>query len=330
MPDPAPAIPLPTPVTPAPSWQPALPAWLGLGLLLGLAERVPGLSAAGAALLLGAYPMLLACLTRDRGESRAPRAAGEPWRWLALAAGLGAGFALGGVLMLGTIAVRSPVASAALFGAAACAALGLYLRRSPAAFWRLPLLAVGVVLGFGMNVAEPPQDAPAFLPGLIDAGVAMVTTLVPGIGLERSAVVAGAHDCALMLLEAGADWRILLFVLVGVSSFVVFGQGLLRTWARFPAATETMLLGALLGGLVRLWPWQLVSAYTLSASGDQLAIGARAVLPPTWAAHTGADPALVGVAGAMVMAVVLTALAMRRLRPALRGTDARVVLEPGT
>jgi uncharacterized membrane protein len=292
-----------------------LPALCGLGLLLGLAERVPGLSAAGAALLLGAYPMLLACITRDRGEARAPRAPGEPWRWLALASGLAAGFLLGGVLMLGTIAVRSPVAAAGLFGVAACAALVLYLRRSPAAFWRLPVLAVGMVLGFGMNLAEPPQDAPAFLPGLVDAGVAMVTTLVPGIGLERAAVVTGAHDCALMLLEAGADWRILLFALVAVSAFVVFGQGLLRTWARFPAATETILLGALLGGMARLWPWQLVSAYTLSASGEQLAIGARAVRPATWAAHTGADPAVFGVAAAMALAAVLTAVVLRVRRP---------------
>ncbi len=288
-----------------------LPVLFAFGLLLGLAERVPGLSAAGAALLLGAFPQLLSCLTRDRGLLRAPHAPGSVLRWFALVTGLALGVVAGGALLLGTLAIRAPVVAAALLGVAVCASAAVYLRRGSADFWRLPLLAVGVVLGFGMNIAEPAPEVPSFLPGLIDAAVSAATALVPGVGLERAAIVSGAHACVSMLLDGGADWRLLLFALVFVAGFVVFGQGLLRMWARFPAATETILLGALLGGLARLWPWQLVSAYTLGASGDQLAIGARAVSPWTWAAHTGVDPALLGTPAALLSGVLATGLLMR-------------------
>lgn len=285
-----------------------------LGVLLGLAERIPGLTAAGLALILGVYPMVLGCLTRDRGEAGLPRPAGDLVRWFGLLAGLAAGLVLGGMLELGTLPVRSPAWAGGLLAVTLCGGLATYHARGQAAYWRLPLLAVGMVLGFGMSVAEPPADAPEFLPGLIDAAVSAATAIVPGVGIERASVVSGAHDCALMLLQAPLDWRAALFLLVAVSGFMVFGQGLLRTWARFSAGTEAVLLGALLGGLVRLWPWQLVTAYTLGPSGAQLAPSIRAVLPAAYEAHTGGPAAIVPVLVTVVLAAVLAGLLLPRMR----------------
>lgn len=300
---------------PAPaSLAPSLPVLCGLGVLLGLAERVPGLTAAGLALILGAYPMVLGCLTRDRGEARLPRPPGDLLRWFGLLTGLAAGLVLGSVLDLGTLALRSPAWAGGLLAVTVCGALATYHRRGQADYWRLPLLAAGMVLGFGMSVAEPPDDVPEFVPGLIDAAVTAATAIVPGVGIERASVVSGAHDCALMLAQSPLDWRVALFVLVAVSGFMVFGQGLLRTWARFPAATEAVLLGALLGGLVRLWPWQLVTAYTLGPSGAQLAPSIRAVLPGAYEAHTGVAPAILPVVAVALLAAAATMVLLPRLR----------------
>ncbi len=322
------------------------------GVLFGLAERVPGLTGTGLALLCGAYPALLRLLALQwrvlqpagtvngqsaRGQFDASAAghlsastAGRGWASRLLALGVFvlaalAGSRLGGWFELPMLSIWSPALAGVLFAAVATLVSARLLRLGSAQPAAALLLPVGALFGFALMSIEPPRDTPVALQGALNAMVAGTTGMLPGVPFERAVVVSGTLAVVEELFVRGPWWLLLLVMLLIPFGAVSFAQGCLTLLARFPAATELLLLTILMGGTTRLWPWQVVSTYTLTRSGGQLALSSKPVGPAAYLQHTGEAAHTVQVLLFMSLAVVLT-LALLRNQKLQHGLDR--LLEP--
>ena len=321
----------------------------GGGLLFGVAERVPGLTGSGLALLCGAYPALLQLVALQRqtvnsagpvlgqvavpdqfahaqpGASAVERARAAPGGRAGLPALLAlclfvlaalAGMWLGAWLELPTLSVWSPQLAGVLFAAVAAVLCVRLLRLGSALPVAALLLPVGAAFAFALMLIEPPGDTPGVLSGALNAMIAGTASLLPGVPVERAVVVSGTLAVFEALFGGGPGWTLLLMALATLmlGAAVSFAQSCLTLLTRFPVATEMLLLSILMGGATRLWPWQVVSTYTLTRGGAQLALSSKPVTPAAYVLHTGAPAHAVEVLLMMTLAAVLTTALLRDQR----------------
>lgn len=242
------------------------------GLLMGLANLVPGISGGTMLLAAGVYPAFIASIA----EVTTLRFARNSLVLLGVVAG-SAGIAI--LLLAGPtrdLVVEQRWIMYGLF-------VGLTLGGVPLV-WRLarpatPALWAGAALGFAVMLLMALGDSGRtsgeastgllLLSGMAGAGA----MILPGISggyllllLGQYLPILGAIDKAKQALlgEAGFDSALLMEaanVAVPVGIGVVIGivgiSNLLRwTLDRFPKATLGLLLGLLVGALVGLWPFQ--------------------------------------------------------------------------
>ena len=240
------------------------------GVLMGLANLVPGISGGTMLLAAGVYPAFIAAIA-DVTTLRFTR------RNLALLAAVGGAAALAILLLAGpmrSLVIDQRWAMYSLF-------IGLTLGGVPLV-WRLArpatpavyagaagavLLMLLMQLGLGAGSAEGDPSGPLlFLSGLAGASA----MILPGVSggyllllLGQYETILGAVDTlkagllemdAELLLDASA---LLLPVGLGVAAGIVGVSNLLR-WLldRFRQATLGALLGLLLGAVAGLWPFQ--------------------------------------------------------------------------
>ena len=248
------------------------PRALAGGVLMGLANLVPGISGGTMLLATGVYPAFIAAIA-DLSTLKLRR---------------------NGLLLLGMVVAAAGLAILLLAGPTRSLVIeqrwimyslfiGLTLGGIPLV-WRLVVPAttatwVGAALGFAVMVAMALREAASSggessMPLLLLAGVAGAGAMIlPGISggylllllgqylpilgaidkLKQALLAAGGPDLAL-LLEALA---VVVPVGVGVVVGVVGISNLLHwTLNRFPKATLGVLLGLLVGAVAGLWPFQ--------------------------------------------------------------------------
>ncbi|MBD3161271.1 MAG: DUF368 domain-containing protein [Candidatus Eisenbacteria bacterium] len=243
------------------------------GILMGLANLVPGISGGTMLLAAGIYPAFIGAIAevstlRFRGRSVFVLAfvalaaaaailflAGPVrdlvvhHRWIMYS--LFVGLTLGGVPVVWRLArpATPAVWAGALVGLAAMASLALLQRTGAAS-----ALGGG---GFGLLVVAGIAGASAMiLPGVSGGYLLLLLgQYVPILsGLDAFQEALRARDASAALDPAAA---VLLPVAIGVAVGIVGVSNLLR-WllARYEKATLGVLLGLLLGAVVGLWPFQ--------------------------------------------------------------------------
>lgn len=245
-----------------PASEPSLARTLAGGLLMGLANLVPGVSGGTMILALGLYERFirsLADLSRLRFSRRA-------LLFLACIA-VGAAFS---ILTFSGIAVRLVTEQRwimySLF-------IGLTLGGAPELMRNsrplgpvvvlafLATLAGMLYLAFGLSSSALGTSAPALV--LIGA-IAAASMILPGVSGSTMLLIFGAYDLVLGAVSARelrADFLGSLGVLVPVAIGAAIGIGLLSNLlkallARFPAPSHAALLGLLLGSVAVLMPYQ--------------------------------------------------------------------------
>ena len=240
------------------------------GVLMGLANLVPGLSGGTMLLAVGIYPMFIGAMA-DVTRLR---------------------FSRNAIVVLGTIAGAAVLAILLLAGTMRDLVveqrwimysifIGLTLGGVPL-IWRLarpatPSVWIAAVIGFAIMAVMAFGSAgsglaQASVPMLIVAGIAGASAMIlPGISggyllllLGQYEPILGAVDTLkVVLLESGSDASLgaALWVLIPVGIGVLIGivgvSNLLK-WLleRFEKATLGILLGLLLGAVVGLYPFQ--------------------------------------------------------------------------
>lgn len=247
------------------SQDPAPPAparVLSGGLLMGLANLVPGVSGGTMILALGLYERFIGVLA-DLSRLRLSRAS-ISFLVLLLA---GAGVALVGLsgLAVGLVTEHRWVMYS-LF-------IGMTLGGSPE-LWRecrplrpgavvafLVTFALMAALAWGLKDTQIPESTPVLV-GMGMLGAASM--ILPGISGSYMLLLFGMYDVVIGALSAGAlreDFSGSLAILIPVGIGAVLGIGLLSNLlkfvlARYSAASHAALLGLLVGSVLGLWPFR--------------------------------------------------------------------------
>jgi len=290
----------------------------GIGLVMGAAEIVPGVSGGSIAFITGIYerllnaikhftPMLLLKLKND----------GVKATWVAV----DANFLL--TLMSGMVVSVLLLASG----------LNYLLENQPVMIWSfffgLVLLSVWIVMGritrFGPDIgfaigvgiafgyvvtsAVPLNLSPTPLNLFLGGVIAISAWVLPGVSGSFILLILGLYR---FVIEAISELNLMLLVSFAAGcgiGIVVFSHLLSRLLARYQNETLAVLTGVMLGSLGKIWPWRHVSSYQIRPDGSQTPLVETPVLPNVYVDLTGANADIgLAIAGFLLGAVAVLGL----------------------
>lgn len=285
---------------------------------MGAAEVVPGVSGGTIAFVSGLYERLINGI---RGLTpvkllRLPVVGLRQW---CIELDLGFLFTLFGAMMLAVLLLARgvsyllefhPVMIWAFFFGLVLASVFVMGRKL------LPLatttgLALGVGIAFGLMVTRlVPVDAEITPIALFIGGcIAVCAWILPGLSGSFILLILGLYQA---VIGAVKDLDLLTLTYVGLGCIVglmSFSRVLSMLLEKFHQLTVAVLVGFMVGSLVKIWPWKHTTSYQIKADGSQVPVIQESVLPGTYTHLTGADadllPALAGCLLGAILIVVM-------------------------
>jgi len=124
--------------------------------------------------------------------------------------------------------------------------------------WRLQdyiVLVVGIVLGLVVCTLSPTQTPDDMWFIFICAAIAICTMILPGISGSFILVILGKYDY-IMQAVSDLNWPVLIVFALGcVIGLLAFAKLLHWLLARWERETMLVLIGFVIGSLIRVWPW---------------------------------------------------------------------------
>ncbi len=257
------------------------------GVLIGVAEVIPGVSGGTVALIVGLYRRLIDALadvvlaarrliTGPRSEV-GPLLRGLPWAMLVpVAVGMG-GAVIIGARVLEPLLETHPVQMRALFfglvAAGVAVPLGILLRTPPGgldakAAVLIVVAAVTAVVLTGLppgNITDPPLIAVFFA-----AAAAICALVLPGVSGSFLLLSFGLYESTIAAVNERNVVYLAVFAvgaIFGLAVFVSILRWLLDSHERI---TMAIIVGLMIGSLRALWPWQDGDRGLLAPSTDVL------------------------------------------------------------
>ena len=253
--------------------------YLGLyivGLIVGAANVIPGVSGGSMAFILGIYEELLNAI-REFSSPRCIRMLCSfklkeayrtlPWPFML-------------VLLLGILSASALLAKpikwmlehelafilAFFFGLVAASVITVLARLSKFSFPLIPGLVAGTAVGWwvvGLTAVQSPPDSWWYL--MLCGAVAICAMILPGISgsfilvlMGRYKDVLGAIENLVNRVEIGPSVLLLAIFSVGVVlGLASFAQLLSWTFKRYRDLTIATLAGFMIGSLRKIWPWKI-------------------------------------------------------------------------
>ncbi|MDG2382833.1 MAG: DUF368 domain-containing protein [Pirellulaceae bacterium] len=279
------------------------PAYLfSVGLCMGAADVVPGVSGGTMAFVLGVYPNLLQAIRcfdfgmlTDFFRLRWRNAFHNiPWRFL-LPLGLGIVTAVGTLaeLLSHLLQYHESLLFAFFFGLIIASIVALAGRLK----WSLPAAAtllLGAAFAFWLVGLVPadPGHSPIILFG--SGAIAICAMILPGISGSFILLILGQYTYCVTALTSLIDAaRDLDFAKVGSTLLqVILPAGLgavtglllftrLLSWLlnRYYTTTVALLVGFMVGSLRRIWPYKQILSVGLDRHGKEIPLEWRNILP---------------------------------------------------
>ncbi len=289
---------------------PPAPPWYGTvwrGMVMGIAEVVPGVSGGTIALITGIYPLLITSLARfglaSLGLLYRPvefARVHNLWFLVLLGAGMLLGVLAFGRLMHYLLAEHTPLVWAFFSGVILCSVwvLGVQRRAAVLWFWAPGGCLAGLAL---LMLPVVPGDSAAWYVFLAGA-VAVCAWILPAVSGSYVMVLLGLYPAIIAAIDS-LDVQLLAVLAAGCATgllaFVRVVAWLLRHHGE---RLLSFLTGFMLGSVPNLWPWQLALTDGASAGLRKLDL---LVLPDMFATHSGAAPEVAGSVVCLVAGVVV-------------------------
>ena len=259
------------------------------GVLIGVAEVIPGVSGGTVALIVGLYRRLIDAIAdvvlAGRRLITGPRSEvgllirGLPWAMLIpVALGMGVAVILGARIIEPLLETHPEQMRALFFGLVAAGIvvpLGILLRTPPGGFtWRDAVLVVVAALAAALLTGLPPGDVtdPPLIVVFLAAAVAICALVLPGVSGSFLLLSLGLYETTIAAVNERNLAYLAVFALgaiFGLAVFVSFLRWLLDHHARI---TMAIIVGLMLGSLRALWPWQDEDRGLLAPSSDVLSV----------------------------------------------------------
>ena len=283
--------------------------WTGValrGVVMGIAEIVPGVSGGTIAFVTGIYRELINSFAA-LSWTTLPWVATHPkrfWRHhnlgflTCLGCGMLVGIALFAQLVHAAFESVPNLVWGFFFGIVffSIIDIGRARRVSQLLVWGMP----GLLLGLATGLLEPIGVASSYPVFFVGGALAVCAWLLPAVSGSFLLVVLGLY-AEVLQAAASFDWAILAVFAAGAATgLALFARALRLLMSRFFEPMMGFLTGFMAGALIKVWPWQLDGV--LMAPGD-------------WSEMSGA-PARVAFTIAIVMAGMGVMVALTHLRGA--------------
>lgn len=246
-----------------------------IGIIVGAANVIPGVSGGTMAFILGIYEELLDSIRKFASGRTAKMLASFklkeayrtlPWRFLF-------------VLLLGIVSASLLLAKplkwmlenqlafilAFFFGLVLASIITVLLRLSKFSWKLLPALALGTAAGWlvvGLTAVQSPPDAWWYL--VLCGAVAICAMILPGISGSFILMLMGRYKDVLAAIDGvvhrsnfGNSLLTLVLFIVGVLlGLASFAQLLSWMFKRWRDLTIAILAGFMVGSLRKIWPWK--------------------------------------------------------------------------
>jgi putative membrane protein len=151
-------------------------------------------------------------------------------------------------------------------------------------------LCSGLMCGYALTLLQPGEIEASAFTFFVAGVVSVFAWVLPGISGSFMLLLLGLYA---LLLEGVSllQFSVLLPIVLGaVLGLVLFSQFLTGLFQKARLELLSGLVGLMLGSLFRLWPWQRISAYQLSADGSSIPLVQEPVMPHTYEILGGANP----------------------------------------
>lgn len=240
------------------------------GFFMGAANVVPGVSGGTIALLTGIYSRIINAIDALmrisnwklllKGDLKAFWKAVEGRFLLALGIGVVASVFTLAKLMEYVLA-NHPVQTWAFFFGLILASVYYMLRDIKNLKW-LDAVQVfaGLVLGLVVCTLTPTKTPDTMWFIFICGAIAVCTMILPGISGSFILVILGKYDYIMRAIGSLDFPTLIVFALGCVVGILAFAKFLHWLLARYERSTMLVLIGFVLGSLVKVWPWHDLSA----------------------------------------------------------------------
>lgn len=240
------------------------------GFFMGAANVVPGVSGGTIALLTGIYSRIINAIDALMRVNNWKLLLKGDFRgfWNAVDGRFLLSLGTGVVLSIFTLAklmeyvlANHPVQTWAFFFGLILASVYYMLRDIKNLRWTdaLQVLA-GLVLGLVVCTLTPTKTPDSMWFIFICGAIAICTMILPGISGSFILVVLGKYDYIMRAVSALDLPILLVFALGCVVGILAFAKFLHWLLARYERSTMLVLIGFVLGSLVKVWPWHDTSA----------------------------------------------------------------------
>jgi putative membrane protein len=254
------------------------------GLLMGVAEVLPGISGGTVALIIGIYErvvfsasqavrgfLLLLSFKKANWEKARERFRGIDWSLLVpLLIGMVIAI-LGSSAAVYPLIVSFPTITSAAFAGLILASLVVPIKLSGGSWQLKHYLIAALAAAFAFALTSIPRSTdtePSELLIFVSAALAICALSLPGVSGSNVLIAMGMFTPVLLAVNT-LDFRYLgIFVLgavVGFASFVGLLQWLLENRRK---ATFVVMAGLMLGSVRALWPWQTESGAILAPASS--------------------------------------------------------------
>jgi len=235
------------------------------GMLMGIADLVPGVSGGTIALITGIYQRLINAIAAVNIENLKLLFSGQVkkawqqvdgWFLVAVFAGILSSIFMFALLIAYLLEFHSVLTWSFFFGLILASAVFLLLYHQSTHWVIWLMLLLGVVMGYYLS-SQSMDVLPGGLLGIFLAGMIAISAMIlPGISGSLILILLGKY-LVLITAVGNKDWMTL-FTFAGgcIIGLLVFSRLLKWLLARHYTTTIYALVGLMLGTLFQVWPWK--------------------------------------------------------------------------
>ncbi|WP_154222237.1 DUF368 domain-containing protein [Marinicella rhabdoformis] len=248
------------------------------GMMMGVADLVPGVSGGTIALIVGIYQRLITALASVNGETFKQLFTGQfkafwrqidGWFLLSVFAGMVTSILVFASLIKYLLASQAIPTWSFFFGLIVASAVLLLSQQKKGPIFHLLFLLLGIALSYLLST-QVGEVLPSGLLGVFMAGaIAICAMILPGLSGSLILLLLGKYE---VLLQAVSDKNymvLLVFAFGCLIGLLVFSKVLKWLMSNFYRAMIFFLSGLMLGTLIKVWPWKVAATNVMPMATEQ-------------------------------------------------------------
>jgi putative membrane protein len=291
------------------------------GVLMGVAETVPGVSGSTGAILTGVYQELVRSVKSiDRKSLNLLKKKDFTGFWehingnflLVVLAGMASGLLAFARLVLQGLK-HNPILMGAFFFSLIIMAAPLVMREEIKKWdtGAIICFATAFLMAYLVTLIPPVHLPRALWMIFVVAAVAGSIAFIPGISFTFILILLGQYEYIASTFVEFTIIAILIFTVGYALGLAGFSRVIHHYLSKFRRPTIAILTGFMLGFLNKVWPWREVLEFATNHKGEQVSAFDRSILPWDYYTTTGKDPHVLQAILMMALGVFIVVLIER-------------------